>query len=209
MESADIPTTWKVFQGKLRENGANTVYAAREMLAKEYVLQQRKRDPLGFDSSVETLSAHPCSLANISSYSLSQSPPSDFLLPRATSLPCSLANISSYSLSQSPPSDFLPSQQRRRSLSFFQGMHWDNDKKQHPHQRVTSGFKSFVDEVVGRGEPESQYPVEVSRGLTRCSSFDGVIFSSVSRMTRRLSLGGSALHCTVHPLVTVYSILYY
>lgn len=160
-----MPTAWKALQEKLRKNGANTVYAAREMLAQEYVLQQRERDPTAF-CGVNTLS------------------------PRATPVHSPLTNISSNSLSRSPPSSsHLPSLKRSHSLSFLPefGIQRIDTSKRKSDQRVTSGFKSFVDDVIGRDEPELQESALISRGLSRSSSFQGRLYLSFPRKTRRLS----------------------
>lgn len=163
MESAASLQTWKAFQGKLRSCGANSVYSAREMLVQEYVNQQRMKHP-DVSGGVHELSPKHAPIDS----------PSD--------------NISSYSLSHSRPSDQeLPIQQGRRPISISRP---DGTKRvDRPNQETgdcnSAGFRSFVDDVVGRAQPESEGP---GRGLPHDSpsfSFDGFFFVRPSTTRRR------------------------
>ena len=170
MDSMESHQSWKSFQRKLRSSGANSVYSAREMLAQEYVNQERTKQ---LDASG---GAHELS-------------------PRHTSIDSSSANISSYSLSHSPPSDAPPLQQGRRSISISLpgAMQWVNKSSQETGCCTTGGFKSFVDDAVGRGQPESDGSGRVLARHPPSFSFDGLFLVRPNMTRSRRSLGSDLI----------------
>ena len=155
-----VDQPWKEFQAKLKKNGANSVYAAREILVQDFLQLERTRS-LSHDGSELTSgdkiptrrSMQECQQSSVSS------------------------NISSHSISRTCSSEYLPRQecigvQRRESIGvprresiggsltiaqlLTESLPWMDSKQgtSVEFNRRKDDFESYVLAVTGRGQPQ-------------------------------------------------------